>query len=121
MRYTALPTMHELSLALSIVDVAASAAAERGAARILAVRVKVGRLSAVEPDALRAAFPIAADGTPCAGAELIVEEVAAHGRCPSCGAEGVVVDPLAPCAGCGHWPLELEGGRELTIDSLEVD
>jgi hydrogenase nickel incorporation protein HypA/HybF len=112
--------VHELSIAQSLVKLAAEQAAVHGAVRIIALDVVLGALSGLEPDALSFCFPVAARQTPCEGAELRLTVSAARGRCAQCGASAEVRDLLEPCARCGSWPLAVEGGDEMRLRSLEV-
>lgn len=112
--------MHELGIAQSLIDAIARETRAAGAARVARAHVRVGALAGVDPEALSCCFPIAARGTPCDGAELCIVVAPADGCCPTCGARCAVHDPMDPCPGCGGWPLHLEGGRELTLASLEV-
>jgi len=70
--------MHELSVAMSLVDTICEELPQLGAVTVRAVRIRVGALSGVGMEALMFAFDVAADGTPIAGARLIIE--AANGR-----------------------------------------
>ena len=67
-----LPVLGDAEKAL-LLDLAERHRAAAGAARILALRVEVGALSGVVPEALAAAFPLCAHGTPAADAELRLE------------------------------------------------
>jgi hydrogenase nickel incorporation protein HypA/HybF len=58
--------MHELSIAMSLVELATEEAERRGASRVSALHVHVGPLSGVVSDALRFSFTLAAEGTPIA-------------------------------------------------------
>jgi hydrogenase nickel incorporation protein HypA/HybF len=87
---------------------------------VLRVYVRIGSLSGVEPESLAFCFPIAARETVCEGAELHLDLVPGAGTCIKCGARSEVRDLLAPCPGCGEWPLRVEGGREMQLESLEV-
>jgi hydrogenase nickel incorporation protein HypA/HybF len=110
--------MHELSLAESVVAIACRHAAGRPVAR---VELKVGHLRQVVPSALEFAFELLAQGTEIEGAELVMEEVPAAGRCRGCGAESELPGfPLA-CSACGGLDLELLRGEELLVDSLELE
>ena len=110
--------MHELSLAESVVAVACRHAAGRPVAR---VELKVGHLRQVVPSALEFAFELLAQGTECDGAELVMEEVPAAGRCRRCGCESELPGfPLA-CTACGGLDLELLRGEELLVDALELE
>jgi hydrogenase nickel incorporation protein HypA/HybF len=109
--------MHELSLAESVVAIASRHAAGRPVAR---VELKVGHLRQVVPAALEFAFELVAQGSVVEGAELVVEEVPAAGRCRACGAESELPGfPLA-CAAWGGLDLELLRGEELLVDALEL-
>jgi hydrogenase nickel incorporation protein HypA/HybF len=112
--------MHELSIATSLVETAVRSAAANGASRVVGLRVRLGTLSGVEPEALSFCFPIVARETVCEGAELRLLIVPASGTCGKCGASTEVSDLLAPCPTCGEWPLRVEGGREMQLESLEV-
>jgi hydrogenase nickel incorporation protein HypA/HybF len=110
--------MHELSIAESVVRIAARHAAGRPVAR---VEVKVGHLRQVVPSALEFAFELVAHGTEVEGAELVIEEVPAAGRCRRCGVESE--PPRFPllCGACGGLDLELLRGEELLVDALELE
>ena len=112
--------MHELSIAMGIVDVAAEEA-ERRRSRVIAVHIKLGTLSGVVPDALRAAFELARDASPLAGAELVIEEVPVAAYCPACALEREVVFPQLSCPVCGEPTPEVVRGRELEVTALEIE
>ena len=66
--------MHELSIAMSIVEIASEEAARQNAARVEAVHLRLGALSGVVKDALLFSWDLACDETPVAGAKLAIEE-----------------------------------------------
>ena len=110
--------MHELSLAESVVRIACRHAAGRPVAR---VELKIGHLRQVVPSALEFAFELVAQGTPVEGAELVLEEVPAAGRCRRCGSESELPGFPLHCAACGSLDLELLRGEELLVDALEIE
>lgn len=113
--------MHELSIALSILDQAAEEAQERGGLRVLAIHVRVGLLAGVVKEALLAAFEVAREGSPFPDARLVVEEVAVMAYCPSCcGPRPVRTVQQMCCATCGTPTPQVVCGRELEIVALEV-
>ena len=113
--------MHELSIALGIVDVAAEEAGRRGG-RVAVVHLKLGRLSGVVPDALRSAFELAREQEPAvAAAELAIEEVAVTARCPTCAADRAVPFPELRCPACGTPTPDVVRGRELEVVALEIE
>jgi hydrogenase nickel incorporation protein HypA/HybF len=71
--------MHELSIAMSIVEIASEEAQRQGCARVEAVHLKLGTLSGVVKEALLFSWDLASDGSPIAGAKLAIEEVRGTG------------------------------------------
>jgi hydrogenase nickel incorporation protein HypA/HybF len=108
--------MHELGLCSSIVDAIERRAGERPVAR---VRVQVGRLHHVHPEAFDQSFAVAAMGTVAedAAAELVLLPV--RSRCGACGATWDGDEIPAACPSCGQVDIELVGGDELTLESIE--
>lgn len=114
--------MHELSIAMSILDIAADEAERRGGARVAAVHLKLGPLSGVVCEALRSAYELAREGSPLEAAELVIEEVPIAVHCPTCGCESSVVSiQLLCCSRCGTPGTEVVRGRELEIVALEIE
>jgi hydrogenase nickel incorporation protein HypA/HybF len=111
--------MHEFSLAESVVKETAALAAEHGLTRVASVRLKVGRLRQVVPEALATAFKAVAAGTPLEGAALQMEFVPIRARCLDCGAETEVQDFIFVCPRCEAYRMETLQGNELVIESLE--
>ncbi len=113
--------MHELSIALAIVDVATEEAERRGG-RVVAVHLKLGALAGVVKDALVSAFGLAREGTPVEGAELLVTEVPVVAFCPICAAERTLASTqLLCCPTCGTPTPEVVAGRELEVVALEIE
>jgi hydrogenase nickel incorporation protein HypA/HybF len=108
--------MHELGLCTSIVDAVTRRAEDRSVAR---VRVRVGRLHHVHPEAFDQSFAVAALGTVAEGAaaELVLLPVAA--RCSTCEAVWVGDDIPIGCPECGSVRVEVTGGDELMLESIE--
>ena len=108
--------MHELGIALQVVDVLAERAQ---GARVTRVVLEVGALSAVLPDALRFCFGLATEGTVAEGAQLEIVEKPGRARCCACGGELELSRPFGRCA-CGSSELEWVAGEELRIFEMEV-
>lgn len=113
--------MHELSIAMRVVDLAAAHCRDAGGDAVTAVTVRVGRLAAVHGGALAAAFEMAREGTPLAAATLRVVDVPVRVWCPQCRVEADLTDvvPLA-CPACGRPTGDLRAGHELEVESIEV-
>lgn len=112
--------MHEFSIMQSALELAEKNMRDAGASRIHRLRVRVGRLSGVVPDALRFAFEGLKSGTAAAAAELEIEEVPAICWCPDCAAEFEAQDLNYECPRCHRPGGELRRGRELELASLEI-
>lgn len=112
--------MHELSIALSILDIAEEEAA-RHEGRVAAVHLRLGALSGVVREALVSAFELAREGTTMAAAELVVEEVPIAAYCPACTVEVLPPSMLElRCPACGTPTPEVRRGRELEVVALEI-
>lgn len=108
--------MHELSIAESVVQ---QITERLGETPIALVRLEVGELSGVVPDAIRFCFDLAAEGTSVAGARLEIVEVAGACRCRMCGVEFRPADKLLLCT-CGSADVAIVAGEELKIASVGV-
>jgi hydrogenase nickel incorporation protein HypA/HybF len=108
--------MHELALLQSVVDAVRE---HVGDARVVTVRLEVGRLSAVLPDALRFCFDVCAHGTTLEGAQLDIVEIEGRAACSDCGREIELPSVLAPCP-CGSFRLRVVAGQELRVKEVEV-
>ena len=108
--------MHELGLCEAIVGAIEKRAGDRDVA---SVRVRVGRLHHVHPDAFEQSFEMAAAGGVArdARAELVLLPVRAS--CGACGAEIVAEEIPLACPECGSVDVELTGGDELVLESIE--
>lgn len=112
--------MHELGIIQSAVGMALETANTRGATRIHALRMRVGALSGVVPDALHFAFEVATQGTLAEGAKLEIETIPATCWCAVCQREFTSEDFLGDCPACHAISNELRRGRELDLVSVEV-
>ncbi len=109
--------MHELSLMSQLLADATAAAA---GAPIHALKVRVGPLSGVVPEALRFAFESLIPGTPAAHARLDLDETPLLFHCLRCQADYATPLGLYHCPQCGATDSELRGGSELELISIEV-
>ncbi len=114
--------MHELSIALSLVEMASAAATQANVGSIQAVHVRLGTLSGVVKDALLFGFEIAAAGTPLAQSRLIIEEVPVQIYCPTCAAPAILPDTQHfRCPRCNTPTNQILSGREMDLVSLEYE
>lgn len=113
--------MHELSIMESALSVALEQARRAGANRVHLIRLRIGALSGVVPEALEFAFEALVPGTLAAAAKLAVDRVPARFWCAACHKEFESDTMLAGCPECSTPSGELRSGRELEIASLEID
>ena len=112
--------MHELSIAMSIVDLAEEEARQRHV-QVTAVHIKVGALSGVVKEALLASYEVACFETTLQGSRLWVEEVPVIAFCPTCQTERATSSvQLSCCEVCGTPVSEIVQGKELQVTALEI-
>ncbi|MEU6218872.1 hydrogenase maturation nickel metallochaperone HypA [Streptomyces sp. NPDC047022] len=109
--------MHEMSIAMAVIGQVEEAAERAGdVTAVRSVRLQVGELAGVVPDALSFSFELACAGTVLEGAELITDVVPGRARCAPCAHEWAVgMPPLLSCPLCDGGSTELLAGRELQI------
>jgi hydrogenase nickel incorporation protein HypA/HybF len=113
--------MHELSIALSILDLAEEEGQARGG-RVAAIHVKLGRFCGVVKEALVSAFEMAREGTTLAEADLRIEEVPLVIHCAACGIDQMPATPYELCCPtCGALTNAIVSGRELEVSALEIE
>ena len=114
--------MHELSIASSIVEAVAESAAAYPGARVKEVRLRVGALASVIEDSLQFCWELATENTPLAGAALIIDKLPVIVRCDACGIDSQLDGVQSfRCSRCGQIASGLRQGRELEIESIELD
>ena len=112
--------MHELSIAMGIVDAALDESQRRGV-EVSAVHLRLGALSGVVKDALLFSYEVACRDTPLEGSQLIVEDIPVIVFCPQCQAERELPSvQLFACPKCGTPTMDVRHGKELEVFALEV-
>lgn len=109
--------MHEMSIAMAVIGQVEEAAEQAGdVTAVRSVRLRVGELAGVVPDALSFCFELACAGTVLEGAELVTDTVPGRARCAPCAHEWAVgMPPLLSCPLCDGGTTDLLSGRELQI------
>ena len=114
--------MHELSIVEALIGQVQQEIDHSGATgRIVRLDLVIGRLSGVCCDSIRFALELLAPGTPLASAEVRIEEPKANCRCDRCGARSDIDGWLFDCPRCGSRETTVEGGRELLLQSIEIE
>jgi hydrogenase nickel incorporation protein HypA/HybF len=113
--------MHELSIAMSIVDMVEEESTRLGGKQIAAVHLKLGALSGVVKAALLSSYDLACENTVLAGSALVIEDVPIVVLCPRCNAPRPVQSiQCFCCAECGQPTADVLEGRELLVTALEI-
>lgn len=115
-------SLHELGIMTSVLDAVKASAREAGATSVLKVSMSVGEMTEAIEDALSFAFEALTESDPfMQGAELSIVTVKPKSHCLECDAEYEHDRFHMLCPECGSFATELLAGRELQIDSIEVD
>lgn len=113
--------MHELSIALSLIEAACEEAERQGDVRVDALHLRLGALSGVVREALEFSFDLAAAGTAVEGARLRITEIPVTVHCPECREERQLPSlQHFRCPVCNTPTPDVVGGRELELTALEL-
>ena len=114
--------MHELSIALNILDIAEQESERRGGAAVAAIHLRLGPLAGVVKDALLSAYEMAREESRCRNARLLIEDIPVLVHCPTCLAERA---PLSlqelRCPVCASPTPQILHGQEMEVYALEVE
>lgn len=114
--------MHEMSIALDIITTVENEMKAHKVHSLKSIKMKVGELTAVEPDSLKFCLESAIDNTPLEGAKFYIEEIPFMGRCKGCACKFRLEKYFSsPCPNCGEKNPEIISGRELDIVSMEAE
>ncbi|MCI8341071.1 MAG: hydrogenase maturation nickel metallochaperone HypA [Eggerthellaceae bacterium] len=114
--------MHELGIMTGVMEAATTSAREAGATRLLKVTLSIGEMTEAIEDALLFAFEALRETDPfTSDAEIDIHMIRPKSRCLECGAQFEHDRFHMFCPECDSFATELICGRELQIDSIEVD
>jgi hydrogenase nickel incorporation protein HypA/HybF len=113
--------MHELSIALSMIDQILEESASRGGLEVEVVHLRLGTFSGVYKDALLFAYEMSCEGTPLAGSRLEIETIPLVIHCSICGKDQAPPSVYQLwCPECRTPSSEIVTGREIEVAALEV-
>lgn len=112
--------MHELSIALNILDIVQKECHEAGSERVEEVVIRVGTLSGIDTEALTTCLHVASRETIIQDARIRINRQQGKGYCAGCKTEFDMEDILTPCPGCFQPATDLLEGQEMQIESLIV-
>jgi hydrogenase nickel incorporation protein HypA/HybF len=113
--------MHEQSIVESLLALALENAAKAEASKILRIDVVIGELSGVVEEAMDFYFSFLRKDTIAAEASLAFKRVPAQLHCRKCSIDFTAQNLDFRCPSCKEQQVEIIGGRELYIESLEVE
>ncbi|MBK7214306.1 MAG: hydrogenase maturation nickel metallochaperone HypA [Bacteroidales bacterium] len=113
--------MHELSLAMEVVDLALNELNTKQLKSVLELEVEVGDLSGVEYETFQTAMEMAVKGTLMENTTVILNRVHGLGKCSNCGEEFKMEHRVSLCPVCKGFPGEILSGTEFRIVSLLVE
>ncbi|MDZ7742436.1 MAG: hydrogenase maturation nickel metallochaperone HypA [Bacteroidota bacterium] len=113
--------MHEMSIALSIIELAEEEIKKAGAKKVNEIELEIGTLSGVEIEALEFAMEVAVINTCLEGAKVNISQVQAVAKCNNCGHTFETVNFFPLCPECSKYDNTLIKGKEMRVKSLLVD
>ena len=114
--------MHELSIVEALIDQVGQELDRAGhQGRVLRLELRIGRLSGVHSESVRFAFGLLAPNTRVENAELVIREPKAVCCCRACAARVEIDDLVVQCPCCASGDITIEGGRELVLQSIEIE
>ncbi len=109
--------MHELSICNAIASTAVKHAEGRP---VTQVKVQIGHLRQVVPDALQFSWEVVSSTTDLKDAQLVIEQVPAVVECLDCGATTVLDLAILACGACDGFDVKLLSGEELLVVSIDL-
>lgn len=114
--------MHEMAVAQNIIKVIEEKLKEsRENGQVKRIDLKIGKLTCVEPEALRLSFKVVSQGTPLEKASLNIDSVSIIGKCKDCKKSFRLEELDFSCPFCGSFRIEIQTGNELFIQSFEIE
>ncbi len=113
--------MHEMSLAINIVEIACQTAKQNSAKRINSIEVEVGKLAGVLEDSLAFCFHAARNETLAENAELNIISVPGKGHCGDCDKSFETDTFFTLCPHCQGFSVDILEGKDIKIKSINVD
>lgn len=113
--------MHEMSLAENVLKIIEESARSQNFRRVRCVVLEIGKLSAVEPDAMRFCFDSVMRGTLAEGAALQIIETPGAGRCMACGETVAMQAQYGLCPFCDSPRLQVTAGNQMRVKDLSVE
>ena len=113
--------MHEMSVTMSLLDLVLDEAAKAGAGKITGVNIVLGEMTGIIDHYVQANFELLSQNTPAEGAALSFQTTPRQARCRNCARLFQPTDFEWACPKCQSSEIEITGGSELYVESIEVE
>lgn len=113
--------MHEMALAEGVLQIVEDTIRSEQCSRVAVIRLEIGALSHVEPDAMRFCFDAVIRGTVAEGAKLEIDTAPGCGWCHNCAKTVPMPSLIAACPDCGGYQLQVTGGQDMRVKDMEVN
>ena len=113
--------MHEMSIAMEVLKIVNQHLPTGQQVKVTKIRLKIGKLTAVIPDNFKFCMEVIARDTPAEGAQIMIDEVPLKVECKDCGKVSELGEPLFLCPACESTSVKILSGRDLFIESIEVE
>ena len=113
--------MHEMSVTMSLLDLVLEEAGKAGASKVTGVNIVLGEMTGIIDHYVQANFELLSQKTPAEGAKLSFQNIRRQARCRHCAQEFQPTDLSWTCPGCQSPEIEITGGSELYVESIEVE
>jgi len=113
--------MHELSITQSMLDLVLEQAEKAGAREVGRINLVIGEMTGIVEECVQFYFDFISRGTIAEGAALSFNRVASRARCRACNKLFELEEFEWACPHCGGAELEIVEGKELFVESIEVE
>lgn len=113
--------MHEMSIALQIIEIAEKEARKDNAKKVKSLELEIGELSGVVIDALKFALDSAMKNTMLQNSSVQINSISGQCCCTVCQYEFASSELFTLCPGCGSPEVKMVRGREMRVKSLLVE
>lgn len=112
--------MHELSIALGIVEIAENEGRKANTKHVESIELQIGELSGVELESLDFAWPVAVKDTILEHAERHIDVVSGLAKCLDCETEFSLTHVFDACPNCKSYFKNILHGQELRVKALSI-
>ena len=113
--------MHELSLAMSVMDIVERESGKLHNPNIKAIEIEIGDFAGVEISAFRFSMEAVIKASLHSGAEVRIIQLPAIAECKNCGMSFNAVSRFCCCPGCGEYGVALVQGMEFRLTAIVFD